>query len=350
MLFIVLIKRKKPYFYLKLSSLINFNMNQKSSKILGFPPKHILEEIGALNLVLDEGLPFKKLDHNILIATWNIRAFGGLTEKWEASDSDSPKRDLHSVLAIAQIISRFDIIAVQELKGNLKAFRHMLKLLGNHWSFILTDVSGGNVGNDERIGFLFDTRKVKLSGLACELVVPNKKAEEIKEGAFHRQFARTPYAVGFRVEDKTFILVSAHVLYGKRVADREQELTAIAKWLQQWASNMQSFDQSLILLGDFNIDRKGDPRYEAFVSSGLSVPENLWNVRRTLIDNKTKFYTQIAWFENQYKIPQLSIRYLNGGVFDFGPHIMKNAGLSPFQLSWRISDHLPLWAEFSTRD
>ena len=296
MLFIVLKKAKKPYFYLKSFFAINFDMNQKSPKILSLAPKHILDEMDALNKVLDQGLPFKKLDHNILIATWNIRAFGGLTEKWEAEDSDSPKRDLHAVLAIAQIISRFDIIAVQELKGNLKAFRHMLKLLGNHWSFILT-----------------------------------------------------PYAVGFKVEDKTFILVSAHVLYGKHASEREGELTAIAKWLREWASSMKSFDQSLILLGDFNIDRMGDPRYDAFVSSGLSVPENLWNVRRTLIDNQTKFYSQIAWFENQNKIPQLSIRYLNGGIFDFGPHIMKKARLSPFQLSWRISDHLPLWAEFSTR-
>lgn len=324
-------------------------MTQKTSKILDAPPKHILEEIDALNTVLDQGLPFKKLDHNVLIATWNIRVFGGLTEKWEAEDGDSPKRDLHSVLAIAQIISRFDIIAVQELKGNLKAFRHMLKLLGNHWSFILTDVSKGDQGNDERIGFLFDTRKVKLSGLACELVIPNQKSEEIEEGASTRQFARTPYAVGFKVEDKTFILVSMHVLYGKRVQERERELNAIAQWLHEWATDMQSFDQSLILLGDFNIDRKGDPRYEAFVSSGLSVPKDLWNIRRTLIDNQTKFYSQIAWFENQNKVPQLSIHYLNGGVFDFGPHVKKNAALSPFQMSWRISDHLPLWAEFSTR-
>lgn len=129
--------------------------------------------------------------------------------------------------------------------------------------------------------------------------------------------------MGFKVEDKTFILVSAHVLYGKKASDREGELTAIAEWLRDWASNMRSFDQSLILLGDFNIDRRGDPRYEAFVSTGLSVPEDLWDVRRTLIDNRTKFYSQIAWFENQFKIPQLSIRYLNGGVFDFGPHIKK---------------------------
>ncbi|WP_375582746.1 endonuclease/exonuclease/phosphatase family protein [Cyclobacterium xiamenense] len=324
-------------------------MSQKVAKIEELPPAEVEEEIRALNQVLDEALPFKKLDHNILIATWNIRAFGGLTEKWEAEDHDSPKRDLHSLLAIAQIISRFDIIAIQELKGSLKAFRHMLKVLGDHWSFILTDVSGGDEGNSERLAFLFDTRKVKLSGLACELVVPNEKVTGIKEGAFSRQFARTPYAVGFRVENKTFVLVSMHVLYGESPTDREGELKAIAEWMRDWARDMHSFDQSLVLLGDFNIDRIGDPRYEAFVSTGLKVPEDLWQVRRTLIDHQTKFYSQIAWFENHEQIPQLSIQYLHGGVFDFGPYLLKNRDLSAFQMSWRISDHLPLWAEFSTK-
>ena len=29
---------------------------------------------------------------------------------------DSPKRDLHSLLCIAEIVSRFDVVAVQEAK------------------------------------------------------------------------------------------------------------------------------------------------------------------------------------------------------------------------------------------
>jgi exonuclease III len=324
-------------------------MPKNVSKITTTPPTPIANEIEELEGLLDEVLPFKKLDHNVLIATWNIRAFGGLTEKWQADERDSPKRDLHSLLCIAKIISRFDIIAVQEIKGNLKAFRHMLKVLGPHWSFILTDVSGGSEGNDERLGFLFDSRKVKLSGLACELVVPNEKIETISEGAFARQFSRTPYAVGFKVENKTFVLVTLHVLYGKRPSDRVGELEGIAKWLQQWASNMNSFDQSLIVLGDFNIDRRGDPRYQAFVSTGLRVPEDLTEVRRTVFDQRATYYTQIAWFQNQHSIPQLSIKYVRGGIFNFGPHVLKGRDLTPFQLSWRISDHLPLWAEFSTK-
>ena len=319
------------------------------SKITDNPPAHVIDEVKTLNHTLDVLLPAKELDKNVLIGTWNIRAFGGLTEKWEAGDRDSPKRDLQSILTIATILSRLDIIAVQEVKGNLKAFRHMLKLLGSHWSFILTDVSGGNEGNDERLAFLFDTRKVKLSGLACELVVPNEQVDAIDENAFSRQFARTPYAVSFLVDGKTFILVTLHVLYGKSPQDRTPELKAIAEWMRKWSSNIHAFDQSLIVLGDFNIDRKGDSRYEAFVSTGLEVPEDLHEVGRTIYDGSTKFYTQIAWFVNQKNIPQLSIDYKRGGVFNFGPHVLRRRELTPTQLSWRISDHLPLWAEFATR-
>lgn len=317
-------------------------------QITDTPPREIQDEISLLNQNLDALIPAKKLDQNVLIASWNIRAFGGLTEKWAATDDDSPKRDLHALLAIANIIKRFDIIAVQEVKGNLKALRHMLKLLGDHWSFILTDICGGDEGNDERLAFLFDSRKVKLSGLACELVVPNEQVERISEDAFRRQFVRTPYAVGFKVGSKTFVLVTLHVIYGDRATDRTPELKAIAEWLRDWATDMNAFDQSLIVLGDFNIDRHGDERYEAFVSTGLKVPEDLHSLPRTVYENSTKFYDQIAWFQDHQNIAQLSIDYLKGGIFDFVPHVLRTRGLTTSQLSWRMSDHLPLWAEFAT--
>lgn len=319
-------------------------------QITDTPPPHLQEEILQLSKNLDALLPAKELDRNVLIGTWNIRAFGGLTEKWKAEEGDSPKRDLHALLCIAAILSRFDIIAVQEVRGNLKALRHTLKVLGQHWSFTLTDVSRGSEGNDERLAFLFDTRKVKLSGLACELVVPNEEIENIEEGAFRRQFVRTPYAVSFKVADKTFILITLHVIYGKNASQRIPELKAIAGWLKDWAMDINAFDQSLIVLGDFNIDRKGDERYEAFVSTGLKVPEDLHHLRRTVYDESTKFYDQIAWFEDHAHIPQISLKYRRGGALDFLPYVFKTSDLTPSQVSWRISDHLPLWAEFLTRE
>lgn len=96
-----------------------------ASPILGVPPADIAKQLRVLRNALDEELPAKRLDHNLLIATWNIRAFGGLTEKWETGEDDSPKRNLADLRAIADILSRFDVIAVQETRSNLKALRHV---------------------------------------------------------------------------------------------------------------------------------------------------------------------------------------------------------------------------------
>lgn len=193
-------------------------------------PLEVLENLAILSADLDEKIPSKELDRNLLIASWNIRAFGNLTRKWWSDEKDSPRRDLHSIYCIAEILSRFDVIAVQEVKANLRALRDTLKLLGEHWSMILTDTNKSNSGNDERMAYLFDTRRVNLSGLAGEIVIPNEWVND-PEKVIREQFVRSPYAVSFRSNDKTFILVTVHIKYGKEAKERESEIHGIAKWL-----------------------------------------------------------------------------------------------------------------------
>lgn len=324
-------------------------------KITDLPPREIAAELADLRSVLDREIPAKVLDHNVIIATWNLRAFGDLTEKWRSGAHDSPKRDLHALCCIAEIVSRFDVIALQEVRANLKALRHMLKLLGSNWGVVLTDVTKGDPGNGERMVFLFDTRKVQLSGLACELVVPQEQLDKIAPDALDRQFARTPYAVSFRSGGKTFILITLHIIYGEKAEDRMAEVKAIAHWLADWARNINAWDHQMIGLGDFNIDRRGDKLYEAFTTTGLHVPEDLHGVPRSIFGdprkpNLNKFYDQIAWFTGATDIPALSMKYLGGGSFDFTKAVLTSRQLTKAQLSWRISDHYPLWAEFSLRD
>jgi endonuclease/exonuclease/phosphatase family metal-dependent hydrolase len=310
-------------------------------------PLDIAQNLKELKDDLDLKIPPKKLEKNLLIATWNIRAFGEITRKWKSSDTDSPKRDLHSIVCIAEIIKRFDIIAVQEVKANLKGLRDTLKLLGNDWSLILTDVNQGDVGNGERMAFIFDTRRVNLSGLACELVVPDEWKEKIAEGMLTKQFVRSPYAVSFRAGNQTFILVTLHILYGKASSDRIEELKGIAKWLSSWASDINAYHQNLIALGDFNIDKRGDLLHDTFISEGLYIPPALQNenVTRSIFD-ETKYYDQIAWFQNNKKKNNLSLEFLTGGNYDFLKTALNNRGLTKQALSFMLSDHYPLWAEF----
>jgi len=321
-------------------------------EVTDVPPQEIAEELKTLRDALDFIIPAKALDKNLLIATWNIRAFGELTDKWKAEDSDSPKRDFHALRCIAEIVSRFDVLAVQEARANLKALRHLLKVLGPSWGLILSDVTRGAPGNGQRLAFVFDTRRIRLSGLACELVVPQEKLSEISQDNLDKQFARTPYAVSFQSGNKTFILVTLHVIYGKKAEDRVGELKAIAGWLAEWAKNINAWGHNLIALGDFNIDRHGDKLYDAFVSTGLHVPDDMNEIPRTIFgaSGENKFYDQISWFTGKDGTPALSLKYLCGGSFDFTQTALKSLNLTKNQLSWRISDHYPLWAEFTMRD
>jgi len=217
----------------------------------------------------------------------------------------------------------------------------------------MTDVTKGSAGNFERLAFVFDTRKIRLSGLACEIVLPEKDPK-IESGAMVSQFARTPYAVSFYSAGHTFILCTLHVKYGKGPQDRIPELKAIAQWLHDWAKELQTWKHDLIPLGDFNIDRKDDELYKAFTSTGLTVPAELLNAPRTIFSDPAKpdlnhFYDQIAWFTEKKEIPEITLKYVTGGIFDFVPYTMSSLQLTKSQLSYRISDHYPLWAEFDIR-
>jgi len=319
--------------------------------IFDVPPPAVQSDLDDLVVALNLEVPAKS-DGNLLIATWNIQAFASLTRKWTSGINDSPKRDLRGLRAIIEILSRFDVVAVQEVKGDLRALRDTMRFLGDDWAFLMTDVNIGNAGNDERFAFLFDRRRVRPSGLAAEIVIP---PEELENSAaepedLQRQFVRPPYAVSFQREQATFILVSLHVIYGDREEDRLPELKGIAKWMRRWARRSNRFHHNLLTLGDFNIDRQGSDGYEAFTSTGLTVPDELMNLPRTIYDDPgdsddDSFYDQIAWFRSGGEA-LLDLEVRDGGNFDFQPFVYTDVGLSRRSMAARLSDHFPLWIEF----
>jgi len=315
------------------------------------PPADVANQLAALSTALDQVIPPKQPGQNLLLGTWNIRAFDRLTPKWRSVTGDSPIRDLSNLLCIAEVVRRFDVVAVQELRRSAQALLAMLQVLGEGWAFLVTDVTRGRLGNYERLAFVFDRQRVRPSGLACELVVAAEDAG-IPEATLRGQFARTPYAVSFASDPGVFTLVTLHVIYGQGPQDRVAELQQIAGWLAGWATEGDPWGANLIALGDFNIDRQHDPLYQAFTSTGLRPPAGLNHVPRTVFDDPDPaappdhrhFYDQIAWFADAPGVPALTLQYVNAGMFNFADGLIPAA--STVQLSWRISDHFPLWVEF----
>lgn len=319
--------------------------------VIASPPDDVEAMLAALRAGLDDpdrGVPPKR-PGNLLIGTWNVRAFGGITEKWISGKDDSPKRNLADVAAIAEVVSRFDVTAIQETRENLLGLRTVMSRLGEDWSFIVTDVGDGGPANGERLAFVHQRSRVRSSGLAGELVFPQEWFGDAGRGTLERQFARTPYAVSFAAGDEAFTLVTLHVLFGDSAEDRTPELRAIARWLGERAHRGGDFNSNMLALGDFNIDRQDDPNWIAFTESGkgLTPPDELNFLSRTIFDDEKKessFFDQIAWFTRKGR-EQLTLRY-NGsaGRFKWTDYVLKD--LDKTAKSWRISDHYPLWCEF----
>lgn len=124
------------------------------------------------------------------------------------------------------------------------------------------------------------------------------------------------------------------------------------EWLADWARRTsEDYNQNLICLGDFNVDRVGDPNFEALTSTGLQPPPELLGLPRTVSDRPGKsdtnhHYDQIAWFV-EGKRERLTLTYEgegHAGNFDWRPHLLTK--MKAQEMSWPISDHFPLWVEF----
>ncbi len=325
--------------------------------------KRTIERILLLRKQLDEEIPQKTAEKTLLLATWNIREF------------DSPAygdRVPESFYYIAEIIARFDLVAIQEVRQNLTALNKLMDILGSNWSVIFTDVTEGVKGNGERMAFVYDKRKVRFGGLMGELVLPpvvikDEQGNKIEQPA--TQVVRTPLMCGFRVGWTDFILTTVHILYGEDKANNEErikEISQIAQFLKRRSEDPDEWSRNLILLGDFNIYDTSDLTMKAITDQGFVIPEELQQLPSNAIKNK--FYDQIAFKIRPEKFGTTG----QAGVFDYfktvfrpedellyleemgAPYLIKSDGkprtnkTTYYKTYWRtfqMSDHLPMWVE-----
>ena len=87
------------------------------------------------------------------------------------------------------------------------------------------------------------------------------------------------------------------------------------------------------------------------MSTGLRIPDFLEDQPRTIFDDPgdsadDNFYDQIAWFTTGNNRRLIDLDPRTGGNFDFLPHVYTDTPLSRSSISYRVSDHYPLWVEF----
>ncbi len=230
-------------------------------------------------------MPNKNATDTLLLATWNLKEFEG---------GQNDKRTAESYWYIAEIISHFDLIAIQEVGAHLGALNKLQARLGRTWKFVVSDVTEGSAGNQERLAFLFDRRKIRFSGVAGEIVIPPIQDQKRKTIAPANQLARTPNIVSFEAGWFRFMLSTVHIIWGEGVEEhpiRVVEIEALAKFLKDRSEDDAAWSQNLILLGDFNIF-SADPANAAFnaiTQNGFQIPQALRNIPPSNVGKKPRF-------------------------------------------------------------
>ncbi|WKZ38566.1 MAG: endonuclease/exonuclease/phosphatase family protein [Anaerolineales bacterium] len=297
----------------------------------------------VLKFELDKTIPAKTVDSTLLLATWNIREFGG---------SKSGGREAEPLFYLAEIISRFDIVAVQEVRDNLDELDRLMNILGGWWKYLVSDVTLGAQGNNERHAYIYDTRKISFGGLAGELVPEMKKHGDLLASDF--SFARTPYVAGFKAGWFKFTLCTQHFYYGQAKADDPQRVEEARKVVALLKKRMRSKDAwayNAILLGDFNVFSTKDETFQALEKGMFHIPKNLRNTYTNAVRNKP--FDQIAFLARDVE-SQMGLA--RAGAFPFFEHVYRDADWQTYQpestlakyKQWRtfkMSDHLPLWVE-----
>lgn len=326
----------------------------------------ILERILDLRAALDEKVALARPD-SLLLATWNIRDF-------DSNKFGHGPRLPESFHYLAEIIARFDLVAIQEVNRDLAPLRRLLHLLGEDWDYIVTAVTEGVSGGEERMAFLFNTKRVRFTNLAGQVVLPRTRLVSSPgmtgDGL---QFARAPYLASFQAGWFKFNLSTVHIYFGKDSGDqlerRIQEIRRIAGHFKELQGKEPA---DYILLGDFNIVSPQHRTMEALNDNGFEIPAALQGFRTNL--GKNKYYDQIAFRQHDRRL-----EFGSAGVFDFRDGVFREADFGAYHdrmpphlrdfhvrgarkgqprteaekrayynrewITWQMSDHLLLWVE-----
>lgn len=280
--------------------------------------KRTLAGLERLRDQLDLEMPEKTRDATLVLGTWNIRNF-------DSNGFMNGHRTDEDLYYIAEICTRFDVLAIQEVCEDLAPLDKLMAILGEDYDYIITDVTEGRGGNGERLGFIFDKHKVKFKGVAGELVL--KENLLIIDGGKKRQFSRTPFMCSFKSGWFKFMFSTVHIYFGEesgpKYRRRVEEVDKVAKFL---AERAETNDENHILVGDFNIVAPGSDGDNALHQHGFKTVENNKGSNK----DQTKFYDQISFKVREDELQLVGSDNLNR-VFQFFNSIFRKEDFKSYK-------------------
>lgn len=274
---------------------------------------------------------------SIRIASFNIQVFG-----------DKKASKPYVMQALAQVVRRFDVIAIQEIRTQdnyfIQKFLRDYVNQGSSSGVYDARVSQrlGRTSSTEQYAFIFNTATVEVHPNFCA-VVPDP------EDRLHRE----PFAALFRTRivapytPFTFTLINAHT-DPDEVAEELDALYYVYQQVQRSPID-GAVEDDVILLGDLNTPVPAGSRYTPDAYQRSIAPTDLGLLARIpgiapLIRREATNVAGTRLYDNLL-IPSLNtVEYLDQGVMDLRTEL--GYQLTREQVS-EISDHLPVWGKFS---
>lgn len=244
------------------------------------------------------------------LLSWNIENFGKSKSNQE-------------IAFIANTVKDFDIVTIQEVVagyGGAQAVARLADALnqkGVKWDYRISEPTSSSAYKTERYAFLWKTNKTKLIG------------KPWLERNYHLEIDREPYFATFEIKGKNVTIASFHAITKSKQPETEIKYF---KFLPQEYSNL-----NLIFAGDFNCPQSHSV-FNPLKKMGYS--PILKNQKTTLkVKSKGNNYLASEYDNIFYKTS--SINYINSDV------ILFYKKFNSLQEARKITDHLPVWFEFS---
>ena len=244
------------------------------------------------------------------LLSWNLENFG-------------KSKSEETIHYIANTLRNYDLIAIQEVVAGYGGAQAVARLAdelnrkGAQWDYVISDPTSSSAYKTERYAFIWKTSKLKKIGRAW------------LEKKYHLEIDREPYFCTFQYENKQFTVVNFHAITKNKQPETEIKYF---KFLPDEYPNL-----NLIFAGDFNCPQ----------SHTVFNPLKKMGYQSILVDQKTSLKKECkndnclaSEFDNMY----YNTSKFNGIKSGFIPFYKNFNSLKDARI---ISDHIPIWLEFS---
>lgn len=265
----------------------------------------------------------------IRIATFNIKQFGPK----KSTTRKHPDADVDVMGTIAQIVTQFDLVAIQEVLGqDGQAVQRLLDLInqsGGQYTGSLSEPIGDRY--KESYAFVWNQAKVRMIQNSAYVVSDHSKRmyREPMVASFETTVNPTDGRRPFR-----FTVINAHTrpsVVAPSVPNNEINVLDDVFVRVRDHEYRLAGEEDFLLVGDLNVGTE-DLQEIGMIPGMISVAGRL-------VTNTAKSRTYDHILLDQNTTHEFTGNY---GVFDFS-----QLGLSHDEAKL-ISDHMPVWAEFSS--